>query len=221
MAVKEVIYRAIHSIHPVMRFPTGPVSVTKAARSSRDNVRFEAVALAAATIEREAIVGAFAEVGVFRGATSRFLHKCAPDRKLYLFDSFQGFPREVVGSQELANKGDRFRFKDTSVEIVRAAVGASRNISIRSGVFPETTTGLEAETFAFVMLDLDIYAPTLAALEFFHPRLSKGAYVFVHDFNSPESDHAMQRAVSFFLADKLERPIELPDEWGTAVYRKI
>jgi len=220
MAMKEAIYRAVRSFQPVMRFPTAAMAVVRDARSARDYIRYEAIALAIETIRRESISGAFAEVGVWRGETSRFLHRAAPERRLYLFDTFSGFPPESIDGLDLRNVGDQVRFLDTSIERVTALVGESANVAFRAGVFPDSTAGLEDEAFAFVMLDLDIYKPTVSALEFFYPRLSCGAYVFVHDYNSPESSYAMQRAVLPFLAGKPEKLIELPDEWGSAVFRK-
>jgi O-methyltransferase len=221
MSIKSSFFRTIRSLQPVMRFPTAAEAVIRHARSVRDSIRYESIALAIATIRREAIPGALAEVGVWRGELSRFLHRCAPERKLYLFDTFAGFPAESVGPLDLQNKDDRGRFRDTSVEQVRKSVGESRNIVFRVGIFPDSAAGLEQESFSLVMLDLDIYAPTLAALEFFYPRVSSGGYIFVHDFNSPESSYAMQRAVLPFLSDKLEKIVELPDEWGSVVIRKI
>src|SRR5262249_25534873 len=151
-----------------------------------------------------------------QGATSRFLMRCAPARRLYLFDTFEGFPLE---DREPANRNDP-RFQDTSPERVLRALGAVENVFVRQGRFPDTATGLEAERFAFVLLDLDVYAPTLVGLEFFYPRLAPGAYAFVHDFNSPESNQACRRAVTEFMADKPEKPVELPDVWGSVVFRK-
>jgi O-methyltransferase len=204
-----------------MRFPTAAQPVIREARSVRDAIRYESVALAIETIRREAIPGALAEVGVWRGELSRFLHQCAPERTLYLFDTFSGFPAESVGALDLPNNGDRGRFRDTSIEQVRESVGESTNVSFRKGIFPDSAAGLERESFSFVMLDLDIYKPTVSALDFFYPRVSAGGYIFIHDFNSPESGYAMQRAVIPFLSDKPEKLVELPDEWGSAVMRKI
>jgi O-methyltransferase len=221
MSFKSAIFRAMHSLQPVMRFPTSAKPLIREARSVRDSIRYETIALAIETIRREAIPGALAEVGVWRGALSRFLHQCAPERKLYLFDTFSGFPSESVGASDLQNKGDTTRFRDTSVEQVKQSVGESENVIFRVGVFPDSAIGLELESFSFVMLDLDIYKPTVAALEFFYPRVSAGGYLFIHDFNSTESNSAMRRAVIPFLSGKPEKLVELPDEWGSAVMRKI
>src|SRR5436309_1051358 len=159
---------------------------------------------------------ALAEAGVYRGATSRFILRCAPARTLYLFDTFEGFP---LADREAANLGDK-RFRDTSEAAVRRALGGSPQVVIRAGRFPETLTGLEGERFAVVLLDLDVFNPTLAGLEFFYPRLARGGYLFVHDFNSPESISACRRAVTQFMADKPEQTVELPATWGSAVIRK-
>lgn len=220
MSMRSTIRKVIRSLEPRMRFPTAAESIVREARSVRDSIRYESIALAIETIRREGIPGEFAEVGVWRGELSRFLHRCAPERKLYLFDTFSGFPPESVEALDLQNNGDATRFRDTSVEAVKRSVGASQNIIFRVGIFPQSAVGLEGESFSFVMLDLDIYKPTVAALEFFYPRVPAGGYIFIHDFNSPESSYAMQRAVIPFLSDKPEKLIELPDEWGSVVMRK-
>ena len=72
-----------------------------------------------------------------------------------------------------------------------------------------------------MLLDLDIYRPTLAALEFFYPRISRGGFCFIHDYNSPESDYAIKRAAISFFSDKPELLIELPDTWGSVMFRKL
>lgn len=199
-----------------MRFPTFDAGIERAAVASLDYVRYASLALAVRTLQRENVGGAFAEVGVYRGDTSRFLQRCAPERRLFLFDTFEGFP---VPDREPENANDS-RFQDTSEELVRRALGGSDRVIIRKGRFPETAAGLENERFAFVLLDLDVFAPTQAGLEFFYPRLAPGAYVFVHDYNSPESNAACFRAVEEAMRGKPERVIEIPDVWGSVVFRK-
>ena len=199
-----------------MKFPTYGPDVARNIRHSADPARYTTMALAIRTIQREKIVGDFAEVGVYRGATSRFLVHCAPERTLYLFDTFAGF---AIGDRESENSADS-RFQDTSEAIVQRALGGAKNAIVRRGYFPETAAGLEDRQFAFVLLDLDVHAPTAAGLAFFYPRLTPGGYCFVHDFNSPESNSACRRALIEFLADKPERILEIPDRWGSAVFRK-
>ena len=216
VAARRVRHRLFPD-HESLRFPTYAAGIAKLVRDSGDPARYASLALACATLEHEGIAGEFAEVGVYRGATSRFLAACAPARTLHLFDTFQGF---AVHDREPENAADA-RFQATSEATVRRALGTAVNAVIHPGYFPATTKGLEDRQFALVLMDLDVYAPTLAGLEFFYPRLSRGGYVFVHDYNSPESNRACRRALTEFLAGKPERVIELPDTWGSAVFRKV
>jgi len=200
-----------------MNFPTFGSEVQRDAIESGDYARYASLALALRRVEIGGVCGALAEVGVYQGAMSRFILRCAPSRTLYLFDTFDGFPIE---DREPQNLGDQ-RFRDTSEEHVRYALGNAPNVLIRKGRFPATAAGLESERFALVLLDLDVFNPTLAGLEFFYSRLSRGGYVFVHDYNSPESNSACSRAVNRFLEGRPELPVELPDAWGSVVFRKL
>jgi O-methyltransferase len=205
----------VTTAHTPMEFPPYPAAVAQRIERYKDDRRYVSLALALDRIARENIPGAFAEIGVYRGETSAFLHAQSPERTLYLFDTFEGFPE-----QDLDGRTDT-RFRDTSQESVAAFLGDCTNVVFRKGYFPATAAGLEQETFAFVMLDVDIYPPALACFEFFYPRLARGGYFFMHDYNSPESDYAIQRACTAFLKDKPELVLDLPDILGSAVFRKI
>lgn len=201
--------------HQSMQFPTYSPAVARRVEQYHDYSRYATLALAIERLNHDKISGAFAEVGVYRGVTSSFIHRQAPDRLLYLFDTFQGFPK-----RDLDVEGDE-RFKDTSQEAVAQLIGDTHNIEFRKGYFPDTARGLEDQRFALVMLDVDLYRPALEVLRFFYPRMVRGGYFFMHDFNSPESDHAISRAAHEFLADKPELLIEIPDYSGSVLFRRI
>jgi O-methyltransferase len=196
-----------------MKFPPDGLPFHEVATYDLDAVRYTSLALAINRLLREGVPGSFAEVGVFRGRTSRVIHRLAPRRMLYLFDTFEGFP-----DRDLDRADPRFR--ETSVSQLERTIGDLENVVIRKGYFPETAAGLEGETFAFVMLDLDLYKPMLAGMEFFYPRLAPGGFLFAHDYNSPESDRAVSRALDGYLADKPDKLVDLPDRWGSVMLRK-
>ena len=181
---------------------------------SSDPVRTASLYLALKRLDAEKVAGALAEAGVYQGNLSRILHRLSPARKLYLFDTFEGFH-----CNDLKGEHDA-RFRDTSLDLVKRNIGNLDQVSFRVGFFPDSANGLEQESFAFVMLDLDKYEPTLAGMQFFYSRLTRGAYLFVHDYNSPESNWGVSRAVNEFMADKPEKVIELPDGCGSVVIRK-
>lgn len=194
-----------------MKFPPYAAEVQAEVAKTYDPVRFGTIALALERVRE--IPGSLAEVGVWQGTVSRFIHRFLPDRTYYLFDTFEGFPES-----DLTHKDQRFR--DTSVDRVKKTIGDTTNVIFRVGYFPRTAMGLENEQFAFVMIDVDLYTPTLAALEFFYPRLVPGGYVFVHDYNSPESEWGVSRAVNLFMRDKPEPVVEIPDKFGTVIFRR-
>lgn len=198
----------------LIKFPTYDQSIAQLVSAADDPVRYAAVALAVKSLHAQNIAGSLAEVGVYRGELSRLLHTLAPERDLYLFDTFAGFPASDLERQDA-------RFRDTSIDLVKRGLGDLNHVIFRPGYFPETAQGLENEKFAFVMLDLDLYKPTVAGMEFFYPRLVSGGYLFAHDYNSPESQRAVSRAVNEYMKGKPEKIVELPDKWGSALIRKI
>lgn len=197
-----------------MRFPTFDPQAHEAIAASDDYFRYTTLGLALQRVRNEEIPGALAEVGVWRGETSLFLHRVAPERRLYLFDTFEGFP-----NRDLPPNTVDVRFRDTSTTAVAHRV-ASHNVIIKPGYVPETLASVANEQFAFVLLDLDLFGPTLASLQFFYPRLSPGGYLVIHDYNNPESDWACKRALDEFLADKPEQLTEWGDVWGSASIRR-
>jgi O-methyltransferase len=180
-----------------------------------DPVRYGSLFLSIEGLLKANIEGSLAECGVYRGETSKFIHDMLPDRKFFLFDTFSGF--DTRDSDTINDN----RFADTSERTVLDYIGDVNNIIIRNGYFPDSTNGLEKEKFALVMIDFDKYEPTLAALKYFYPLMSKNGFIFVHDYSSHESNWACSRALNEFLADKPEKPILIPDSWGTAVFRKV
>ena len=169
-------------------------------------------------VERlQAVPGDMAELGVYRGDFAWQFNVLFPDRRLYLFDTFQGFDPRDVRQKPVGGGCDRRQdFSDTSVEAVLARLPHPEQAVVRRGWFPDTARGLEA-VFALVSLDADLCAPTLAGLEFFYPRLSPGGAIFLHDYNSRQFD-GVKEAVLAYERDHGPLPlVPLSDLHGTAV----
>lgn len=150
------------------------------------DIRAASLQKMAARIRRRSISGAIAELGVYQGELSALLSLLFPERTLYLFDTFAGFdPRDTAlehtRSFSCAKEGD---FSDTSAEAVLARLPHPENAVVKKGFFPETAVGLEWERFALVSLDADLYAPTLAGLNYFYPRLNPGGVLVLHDYGN-------------------------------------
>ena len=195
-----------------MEFPPYSDVLSGVIETSGNPVRYTALALETV---RQGVPGSLAEVGVYKGDLSHFLHRALPERNLYLFDTFKGFPEDdlEVDSDE--------RFRDTSPSSVKERVGGAENMIFRPGYFLDMFDGLQDERFVVVMFDLDLFAPTIAGLEFFYPRLEPGGFLVLHDYNNPESDHAVSRAADELFAKKPEFLMPIPDRWGSMVIRKL
>lgn len=149
--------------------------------SDNDYVRLKT--LEAISMRLENVSGAAAELGVNRGAFARWINELLPDRTIYLFDTFAGFDPEESRD---CGAGFREAHRNTTVETVLAALPHPEKAVIRPGLFPETAVGLDAERFALVSLDADLETSTLEGLDFFMPRINKGGYLLLHDYNDPK-----------------------------------
>lgn len=187
-----------------------------------DGVRRDMLILLLRDVLVRRVPGALAELGVYRGRTARLIHQYVPDRTLHLFDTFAGFdPADVSTEQDRTGLRDApGHYRDTSVEIVlRRIRPANDNVAVHAGRFPQSVPPeLDAERFAFVHLDVDLYEPMLEGLRFFYPRMSRGGLIVVHDYNAWPGP---RKATDTFLADKPEEPVPMPDKNGSAVIRVL
>lgn len=158
-------------------FPLNPLLTS-------NDQRVASLAAVAREIYRKGIQGCVAEAGVYRGEFAKFINVLFADRKLYLFDSFEGFDRNsVVDGYDNCKQTDSFieRLKDTSVDVVMSKMTFKQNIVIKKGYVPQTLNEVD-ERFCFVNLDMDLYEPTYESLNFFWDHMNAGGYIFVHDF---------------------------------------
>lgn len=102
-------------------------------------------------LNRQHIPGAVAELGVYRGDLAWQLNALFPDRRLYLFDTFEGFDlRDIAKETELGcSRAEKQEFADTNMELVRSRLpypdqaifrtqrrGLSRNVMHLSAWMP-------------------------------------------------------------------------------------
>ncbi len=148
------------------------------------------------------IAGDIAEVGVAYGASAKLLSLQLPEGKhLHLFDTFDGLPEPSPADGARFYRGE---FK-SNLEQVRNYVGSER-VHYYPGLFPATAGSVSGQMFSFVHLDADLYESTLAAFQFFYPRLSPGGIILCHDYMSASG---VVKAVDEFFHDKADPVIEL------------
>lgn len=185
-----------------------------------DFVRNTSLRLIAHEINKRNLEGDVAELGVFQGFFAKEINEAFPNRRLYLFDTFEGFDNRDRLKEEKAGYGDAAQdFSDTSIEKVLNIMPYKEKCIIKKGWFPETTDGLGENKFVFVSIDADLFDPIYAGLKFFYPHLVKGGVIFVHDYNNKAYPGAGE-AVSKYCEEMDITYFCIPDTWGSAVILK-
>lgn len=185
------------------------------------DMRIGVLRLLAEQIRERNVPGDVAEVGVYRGDFAAMINGAFRSRTLHLFDTFTGFPvQDVQIEQEnglsRAKTGD---FSETDQEMVIGKTIYPERLVVHKGYFPETFSPCENTAFAFVSLDVDLYAPTKAALTLFWPRMSPGGCIMVHDYNSTQFSGA-GKAVREFCEQEKVYPVPICDLHGSVVLIK-
>ena len=161
------------------------------------------------------VPGAAAELGVYRGFFARCINQLLPERKLYLFDSFEGFGEEAQASESF-----QAAHRNTAAEKVLSIMPFSERIIVKPGFFPDSLDGME-EQFCLVSLDVDFYQTTLDGLRYFWPRLEKGGYLLLHDWGSPKLPGVRQALAAYERELGQQIPsVPLCDVGGTNVLCK-
>ncbi|HEY0433310.1 MAG TPA: TylF/MycF/NovP-related O-methyltransferase [Chitinophagaceae bacterium] len=184
-----------------------------------DSIRLSTLELICFEINKKQLEGNAAELGVYKGKFARYINSFLPGRKLYLFDTFEGFdPRDVSGEQKQNLSSASQDFSDTSVAgVLRQMPFPDQCIPVK-GFFPESAAHIE-DRFVLVSLDADLYHPIYAGLQYFYPRLVAGGYILVHDFNN-DSYKGARKAVEQFCQEAHVGFVPLPDSGGSAIITK-
>lgn len=185
-----------------------------------DVTRTSAFALIAEEIRERKLEGSVAELGVAQGAFAEVINAHFPEKKLYLFDTFEGFPQADADFERMYDYSDpqKHWYADINVDQVLKRMRYPQNCIVRKGYFPDTAEGLE-EVFCFVSIDCDLYKPIYSGLRYFYPRLVEGGCIFVHDYRS-KFFRGVKLALRRFADEQGFFYSVLPDNTGTAVIIK-
>ena len=192
---------------------------------SDDFCRIGTLKLVTDEIKKNNVPGDVAELGVYRGDFSQYINRYLPDRRLHLFDTFEGFDDRSV-SKQIGNGFDIAKeihgiLKDTSVELVLSKMPYKERVKIYKGYFPETAPK-EDLCFSFVSLDCDLYQPMLDGLRYFYPRVSMGGYLMLHDYGNAIWDDGIEKSVQDYENETGIRlhKAPIPDKNGSVVISK-
>lgn len=192
---------------------------------TQDYTRYRQAELIAEEIIHKELDGAVAELGVYQGDFAQLLNKLFFQKKLYLFDTFEGFYDAQI-KNELENNlvKDSFvnrieMYLDTSLELVMSKMKYPTNCKIYKGNFPDTTTNL-SEKFCFVSIDVDFYQITLEGLKYFYPRMVDGGYIMIHDYNDDELFGVKKAIYEYIKIEPSLKYLPITDSFGSVIIIK-
>ena len=164
--------------------------------------------------------GAVVECGVWRGGSMMAVAKTlldagAPDRDLYLFDTFAGMTAPTEHDVDLRGKSAAARFADLAdgeqssawcragTDDVRSNLALTgypeRLIHLVPGMVEETIPDAAPDTIALLRLDTDWYASTRHELVHLWPRLVPGGVCIIDDYGHWQGS---RQAVDEYLAEQ-------------------
>lgn len=165
---------------------------------------FETKKLLELLAENLDVDGDVVEFGCYRGDTSllfeRLLEQSAPEKRLWLYDSFEGLPEKSAEDASVA--GDAFKAGELLVskrEVVERFKKAGLKVPrIRKGFFEELSDADVPPEICFAFLDGDLYQSIKTSLKLVADKMTKGGVIIIHDYNNPELP-GVTRAVDEFV----------------------
>ena len=192
-----------------------------------DYYRFRTFEFVAREIKNKGLKGAMAELGVFRGSFASLINETFPDKRFYLFDTFESFdPKEYKKEQAMGRCGKNNIFwlghSDTSVEMMMANIPYPGSCVVCKGLFPSSVTNeAENEKYSFVSLDVDLEESTYQGLKFFYPRLEEFGYIFLHDYTTHWLQGVKQAVERYEKDAGVElKKVPIADRGGTLIITK-
>ena len=138
--------------------------------------------------------GVIVECGVATGFTLLILCKISRKKKIYAFDSFEGFPQETSSNDQEklfeVLKLQKWNYKFMTIDLVKKNLinnniskeEVDQNVVFKKGFFPDSFEGFNEE-ISFLHLDVDLYKSYKDCLEFFFTKLKKGGIVTFDEYD--------------------------------------
>ena len=165
--------------------------------------------------------GDIVEFGCYVGTTSVPMAKrlAATEKKLYVYDSFEGLPEKTIEDQSPAG----LQFK--SGELAASKKQLIKNFKqadlplpvINKGWFSEISNEQVPQSICFAYLDGDYYLSVLDPLKLIWNKLSPGAIILVDDYAN-EALPGASKAVDYWL---MTHPAKLKIEHSLAIITPI
>lgn len=184
--------------------------------------------LASTLTEMQEVSGEVAECGCYRGLSTFIIasYLWMVDEKfdgtgMHAIDSFEGLSKPTLKDYGSAEEMERIGEMmvegafSAPIDAVKYTLKQYPNIAFYRGWIPEVFAELPEAQYKFVHIDVDLYAPTLASLEYFFPRLCSKGVIVCDDVVWPGARRAMEE-----FEDKHNPEIVVTEDLVTIIRKK-
>jgi hypothetical protein len=133
--------------------------------------------------------GDFVECGVNKGAVSSAIMQDLDwnqvGKTFHLLDTFGGLDPRQIDDQAIASRNKEWvesGYYESDVQRVRRNFSEWKNVRIVQGAVPDTLPQVDTSSVAYLHIDMNHAPPEVAAVDYFWPMLTPGAFVLLDDY---------------------------------------
>ena len=162
----------------------------------------------------------FVECGVCDGLTSFFAlsagSRSGDDWGAFLYDAWEAMRGDLLLESEKVNQG---AYSYLNFDVTRANLASfGRRVRFNKGNIPESFAVSEnPDAIVWMHIDLNSANPTIAALDYFWPRMASGGVILFDDYSWPGYEDT-RNLILAWVEDKDGTLLPLPT--GQALYLK-
>lgn len=166
--------------------------------------------------------GDFVECGVNTGIFSltiaHYVDFNATGKRLYLFDTFSGIPKEHISERErsLNRPMDKDGYYEECFETAKKNFAPYPRAQLVRGMVPDTLSGVQIDQVCYLSIDMNVVLPEIAAINHFWDKLVPGAPVILDDYGWRGFD-AQKEAMDDFAARKNVKILTSPTGQGILI----
>jgi hypothetical protein len=175
------------------------------------------------------VPGDLMETGVWRGGTVILMRAILKahaviDRRVWAADSFEGLPPPNAEKYPLDARLMFHRFKELAISLEAVQENFRRydlldeQVCFLKGWFRDTLPTAPVHQLAVLRLDGDLYESTMDALTHLYPKLQRGGYVIIDDYNDIP---ACRQAVLDYRDRHRITGDMVPVDWTAVYWKKI
>lgn len=162
--------------------------------------------------------GDFVECGTNTGIMSlsicNYIDFNSTGKQFFLFDTFCGIPESQISTVELAlGRQHENDIYEECFELTKRNFKPFPKARLVRGMVPETLNSVNIEKVCYLMLDMNITKPEIAAMNHFWDKLVPGAIVLMDDYGWLGYIN-QKKALDAFAASKGAKILNLPTGQG-------